>query len=295
MTVSASPAKPVGGSLAPKFRLPAISRFLGNKSNAVGLAILVPIIVLALTAPILPIADPLQPNITASLQGPSADHLFGTDKLGREIFSRTLAGLRVSLFVGFSAAAIAMVVGMTVGTIAGFMGKTVDTVVSAVVDVFLAFPSLLLAIGVVAIFGPGLTQVIAALAIADAPRAIRLQRSLALSLKSRTYIDAARMASAPTWWLLIRHVLPNTFAPMLVVASIYASNAILAEAALSFLGLGLVPPSPSLGNLVSEGRQYLQDAWWISTIPGLVIALVSIGLHLLSDGIREHLDPRLGI
>jgi peptide/nickel transport system permease protein len=295
MTVSASQAKPFGGSLAPRLRLPAIGRFLGNRSNAAGLAILLPIVILAFAAPVLPIADPLKPDILASLQAPSAQHPFGTDKLGREILSRTLAGLRVSLIVGFSAAGIAVAVGMTVGTIAGFMGKTVDTAVSAVVDVFLAFPSLLLAIGVVAVFGPGLPQVIAALAIGDAPRAIRLQRSLALSLKSRTYIDAARMASAPTWWLLVRHVLPNTFAPMLVVASIYASNAILAEAALSFLGLGLVPPNPSLGNLVSEGRQYLQDAWWISTIPGLVIAVVSIGLHLLSDGIREHLDPRLGI
>ncbi|MCC7365108.1 MAG: ABC transporter permease [Dehalococcoidia bacterium] len=184
---------------------------------------------------------------------------------------------------------------MLIGTISGFAGKTADTIISAIIDVFLAFPSLLLAIGVVAIFGPGLPQVIAALAIADTPRAIRLQRSLTLGLKSRTYMDAARMASAPTWWMLIRHVVPNTIAPMVVVASIYASNAILAEAALSFLGLGLVPPDPSLGNLVSEGRQYLQDAWWISTIPGLVIALVSISLHLFSDGIREHLDPRLGV
>lgn len=295
MTVSAPSARPVGSTVAPRLKLPAIGRFLGNRSNAAGLAILVPIVVLAFAAPVLPIRDPLAPDILASLDGPSAAHPFGTDKLGREVLSRTLAGLRVSLIVGFSAAAIAMVVGMTIGTMAGFMGKTVDTVISSVVDVFLAFPSLLLAIGVVAVFGPGLPQVIAALAIADSPRAIRLQRSLALSLKSRTYIDAARMASAPTWWLLVRHVLPNTIAPMLVVASIYASNAILAEAALSFLGLGLVPPNPSLGNLVSEGRQYLQDAWWISTIPGLVIALVSIGLHLLSDGIRESLDPRLGI
>lgn len=279
----------------PQLRLPGLGRFIGNKNNLAGAAILLPIVLLAATAPWLPIADPLEPDIVASLAAPSVEHPFGTDKLGRDIFSRTLAGLRVSLFVGFSAAGLALAGGMIIGTIAGFMGRTVDAVISAIVDVFLAFPSLLLAIGVVAIFGPGIPQVIAALAISDIPRAIRLQRSLTLGLKSRTYMDAARMASAPTSWILVKHILPNTVAPMVVVASIYASNAILAEATLSFLGLGLVPPDPSLGNLVSEGREYLQDAWWISTIPGLVIALVSVSLHLFSDGIREHLDPRLGV
>jgi peptide/nickel transport system permease protein len=159
--------------------------------------------------------------------------------------------------------------------------------------VLLSFPSLLLAIGVVAIFGPGLAQVIGALVIADLPRSARLQRSLTLGLKNRPFMDAARMVSAPTWWILLRHVIPNTLAPMAVVASIYASNAILAEAALSFLGLGLVPPAPSLGNLVSEGRQYLQEAWWISTVPGLMVAVVSVGLHLVADGLRQKLDPRL--
>lgn len=282
-------------SRMPGLRLPAFRKFFGNWNNLAGAAILLPIVALALTAPWLPIDDPLKPNLAASLDGPGASHFFGTDKLGRDVFSRTLSGLRVSLFVGFSAAFLALSGGMVIGTIAGFVGKTADTVISSIVDVFLAFPSLLLAIGVVAVFGPGLPQVIAALAISDVPRAIRLQRSLTLGLKFRTYMDAARMASAPTWWMLFRHVLPNTIAPMVVVGSIYASNAILAEAALSFLGLGLVPPDPSLGNLVAEGRQYLEDAWWISTIPGLVIALVSVSLHLFSDGIREQLDPRLGV
>lgn len=240
--------------------------FFGNKNNLIATLILAPIVILAFAAPWLPIADPFKPDGSVSLDGPSASHPFGTDKLGRDIFARTLSGLKVSLTVGFFAASIALTVGMVLGTVAGFMGKTVDTAISAVVDLFLAFPSLLLAIGFIAIFGAGMWQIIAAVALSDAPRAIRLQRSLALGLKSRTYIDAARMASAPTAWLLVRHVLPNTIAPMLVVASIYASNAILAEAALSFLGLGLVPPEPSLGNLVSEGRDYLREGWWISTI-----------------------------
>ncbi len=275
-------------------RLPfrGMKAFVGNRNNLLGLIILSPIVLLAAVAPWLPIPDPLAPDIRASLVGPSLEHPFGTDKLGRDIFSRTLSGLKVSLTVGFAAATIALTVGMVLGTIAGFMGKTVDMAVSAVVDLFLAFPSLLLAIGFIAVFGPGMWQVILAISLSDAPRAVRLQRSLALSLKSRTYIDAARMASAPTWWLLMKHVIPNTIAPMLVVASIYAANAILAEAALSFLGLGLVPPEPSLGNLVSEGREYLREAWWISTLPGVFIVIVSISLHLFSDGIRENLDPR---
>jgi peptide/nickel transport system permease protein len=270
----------------------ALRKFIGNRNNLIGALILAPIIVVAFTAQWLPISDPLQPSIIDSLQGPSLQHPFGTDKLGRDIFSRTISGLRVSLMVGFAAAGLALVSGLVLGTLAGFLGKQVDTAISAVVDLLLAFPSLLLAIGFVSIFGPGMWQIIGAIAISDAPRAIRLQRSLALSLKSRTYIVAARMASAPTWWLLIRHVVPNTIAPMIVVASIYASNAILAEAALSFIGLGFVPPEPSLGNLISDGQNYLREAWWISTFPGIAIVVVSIALHLFSDGIRENLDPR---
>lgn len=272
-----------------------LGQIAAHAGGLAGLLVLLPIVAVAISAPWLPIADPLRPDVSASLYPPSIAHPFGTDKLGRDMFSRTLDGLRASLLVGFAAATLATAGGLVIGTAAGFLGKTVDALVSAFVDVFLAFPSLLLAIGVVAVFGPGLPQVIAALTLADIPRAIRLQRALTLSLKARPFIDAARMASAPVAWILVRHVLPNTLAPMVVVASIYASNAILAEAALSFLGLGLVPPAPSLGNLVSDGRQYLQEAWWISTIPGLVIAVISVALHLLSDGLRQNLDPRLGL
>lgn len=269
-----------------------VGRFIRNKSNAAGVAILGPVLLLAMLAPVLPLPDPLETDIIASLEAPSLAHLFGTDKLGRDIFSRTLSGLQVSLVVGFASAAISMTVGVVVGTIAGTMGKTTDAIISALVDVFLAFPSLLLAIGVIAVFGSGLPQLIAALSISSMPGAVRLQRSMALGLRSRTFMDAARMANAPMWWLLVRHVVPNTVAPMVVVATIYAANAILAEAALSFLGLGIVPPAPSLGNLVADGRNYLQTAWWISTMPGIALALVAMSLHLFSDGIREQLDPQ---
>jgi peptide/nickel transport system permease protein len=142
------------------------------------------------------------------------------------------------------------------------------------------------------VFGAGVTQVIVAIAIADIPRAIRLQRSLALGIRGRSYVDAARMFSAPTWWIIVRHILPNTVAAMLVVASTYAANAILAEAALSFLGLGITPPTPSWGNIISDGRKYLQDGWWICAFPGMAIVLAAVSLHLLADGLRHTLDPR---
>jgi peptide/nickel transport system permease protein len=204
-----------------------------------------------------------------------------------------VAGARVSLVIGFSVAALSLLVGITIGMLSVFLGRGVDSAVMGVTDLFLSFPSLLLAIAFVAVFGAGVPQVIIAVALADIPRAIRLQRSLALGLQSRGYIDAARIMSAPTWWIVLRHVFPNSVAPMLVVASAYAANAILAEAALSFLGLGVVPPQASWGNIISDGRRYLQEAWWICTFPGISIIFAAIGLHLLSDGTRQSLDPRL--
>lgn len=277
-------------------RLPDLSgllRLVGHRRSLIGLAIVVPFVALALAAPLLPLADPLATEPSASLQAPSAAHPLGTDKLGRDLLSRILAGARTSLLVGFSVAAIAVSAGIVIGTISGFLGRFLDSAVMSVIDVFLSFPGLLLAIAMVAVFGAGLWQVILAVVISDIPRAVRLQRSLVLGLKSRPYIDAARMAHAPTWWLLVRHVVPNTVAPMLVVASIYAANAILVEASLSFLGLGIVPPEPSWGNIIREGQNYIERAWWVSTIPGIAILIVSIGLHLLADGVRETLDPSM--
>jgi peptide/nickel transport system permease protein len=273
--------------------LSGLRRLLGHQRSLLGLAIVLPFLVIAIAAPVLPLPDPLATNPQESLRAPSLEHPLGTDKIGRDQLSRIVAGARTSLLVGFAVGAIAVSTGIVLGTISGFMGRFVDSVVTSVVDVFLAFPGLLLAIAMVAVFGPGIWQVILAISISDIPRAIRLQRSLVLSLKSRPYIDAARMAHAPAWWLLARHVVPNTLAPMLVVGSIYAANAILVEASLSFLGLGITPPSPSWGNIIREGQQYLERAWWVSTFPGVAILIISIGLHLTADGVRERLDPSL--
>lgn len=283
-----APARPWREALAGIGR----SRLIANRKARLALIILVPILTLAALAPILPLQGPLETNLFASLKAPSLAHPFGTDKMGRDIFSRTLAGIKVSLVVGLSVAAIALAFGLVLGTLAGFFGGLVDRVVMTVVDIFLAFPSLLLAIGLVAILGTGLIPVILAISLADVPRFIRLQRSLVLSLRSRAFIDAARTVQASQTWMITRHIIPNTVAPMLVAASIAAANAILIEASLSFLGLGIMPPEPSLGNVIRDGQLYLEQAWWISTLPGVVILLIAVSLHFLSDGVRELLDPR---
>lgn len=263
-----------------------------NRKTRVALAILLPILALVALAPLLPLQAPLETNLRAMMQSPSLVHPFGTDRMGRDVLARTLEGVKVSLFVGFSVAAIALTMGMIMGTIAGFFGGVVDRMVMTVVDIFLAFPSLLLAIGLVAVVGTGIVPVILAIALADVPRFIRLQRSQVLTLRTRSFIDAARTVRASTGWMMSRHILPNSIAPMLVAASIAAANAILVEASLSFLGLGIMPPAPSLGNIIRDGQTYLENAWWISTLPGAVILLIAISLHFLSDGVRETLDPR---
>ncbi|WP_156252672.1 ABC transporter permease [Pseudactinotalea terrae] len=270
-----------------------VRSFFRNRNNVIACAIMVPLVSIALLSPWLPLGNLTQSNLLASLAPPSLEHPFGTDKLGRDILARTFAGLRISILVGLAAATISLLGGMIIGTLAATLGKRVDAAVSSLVDVLMAFPAVLMAIVIVAVFGPGPVQLIIALGIASMPAAIRLQRSLALSIVSSTYMDAARMANASAWWNVRRHMLPNSVAPMMVVASIYAAEAILAEAALSFLGLGVVPPTPSLGNIIADGQNYLREAWWISTIPGLTIVLLSLSLHFFSDGVREQLDPAL--
>jgi peptide/nickel transport system permease protein len=267
-------------------------RLLANRRIQLALAILGPILFLTVFRPLLPLPGPLETNLRAMTQPPSLEHVFGTDRMGRDLFSRTLAGVQISMFVGFAVACLALVVGLVMGTLSGFFGGVIDRVMMTVTDIFLAFPSLLLAIGLVSVMGTGMVPVVLAISLSDVPRFIRLQRSMVLGLRTRAYIDAARTVKASQFWLMTRHIVPNTIAPLLVAASIAAANAILVEAGLSFLGLGIMPPAPSLGNLIRDGQAYLEQAWWISTLPGAVILLIAIGLHFLSDGIRQVLDPR---
>jgi len=270
-----------------------LALFFSRPTNVVGAAILGVVIVLALLHPVLPLSDPFKIDIAMQRKPPSLSHPLGTDNLGRDLLSRILLGSRVSLSVAFAIVAISSIIGLVLGTISGYFGKTVDSLMMAVTDVLLAFPGLLLAIALVAVFGRGAPQLILAACVAAIPRKIRLQRASVLSIKERTYVDAARMAGASHFWIIVRHVLPNSVMPMIVVGTLSAANAILIEASLSFLGLGIVPPQPSWGNIISDGRLFLRDAWWISTFPGLAIVFTAVALSLLGDGIRDHLDPRL--
>ena len=272
--------------------------FRQNRGAVIGLAVFILLVLVAIFAPILAPHDPTQQYRDALLvppvwqEGGRAAFFFGTDAVGRDMLSRLIYGAQYSLFIGIVVVSIALVGGIVIGLVAGFFGGWVDTVIMRVMDVILAFPSLLLAIGLVSVMGTGMLPVVLAISLSDVPRFIRLQRSLVLGLRSRAYIDAARTVKASQMWLMTRHIIPNTLAPLLVAASIAAANAILVEAGLSFLGLGIMPPAPSLGNLIRDGQTYLEQAWWISTLPGAVILLIAISLHFLSDGIRQVLDPR---
>lgn len=281
--------RPMKPALAPASGL---GRLLANRKVQAALVILVPVLLLTLFRPLLPLPGPLETNLREMTRPPSLDHLFGTDRMGRDLVSRTLAGVQISMFVGFAVAMLALILGIVFGTLSGFFGGIIDRMVMTITDVFLAFPSLLLAIGLASVMGTGMIPVVLAISLSDVPRFIRLQRSLVLSLRTRAYIDAARTVKASQLWLMTRHIIPNTIAPLLVAASIAAANAILVEAGLSFLGLGIMPPAPSLGNIIRDGQTYLEQAWWISTLPGAVILLIAISLHFLSDGIRQVLDPR---
>jgi peptide/nickel transport system permease protein len=275
-----------------RLRLPFVSTMVKNKQCLWALVILLPILLLTVLTPVLPLYPPLESNVKESFNTPSVNHFFGTDKLGRDIFSRTLEGIKISLSVGLIVAILVVTGGLILGTISGYYGGRVDRITMSVVDILLAFPSLLLAIGMVATMGAGTVPVIMAITIGGLPSMIRLQRSMVLSLRTRPFLDAARSVSAGNRWLMVKHIIPNTLSQLLVAGSIAAANAILTEASLSFLGLGITPPTPSLGNIIHDGQLYLQKAWWISTMPGVVILAIAISLHLFSDGIRQILDPK---
>lgn len=266
-------------------------RLLANGRVRAGLAMTLPFVVLVVLFPLLPFPSPTASSITERFESPSFDHVFGTDTLGRDMLARTIAGGRISLLVGITVAVLSLTAGIVFGTLAGWFGGWVDSVTSGVTNIFLSFPGLLIGLLLVAAFGPGVWQVIAAVTIAFTPRATRLQRSSVLAIRSRTYMDAARQVAAPSWWILLRHVVPNTLSPMLVAGSIYTADAILIEATISFMGLGIVPPTPSWGSIIKDGQPFLREAWWITMVPAICLVIVAIGLHLIADGARQVIDP----
>jgi peptide/nickel transport system permease protein len=259
----------------------------------IGLGIVLGMSFTALFAPWLAPHDPAGLHLDALLMPPCMDFPLGTDALGRDVFSRLLYGARVSLWVGFVAVGIALCIGVTLGLVAGFFGGVIDELVMRAVDVMLCFPSFFLILAVIAFLEPSLGNIMVVIGLTSWMGVARLVRAESLSLRGREFVDAARLAGARAPRLLLRHILPNALAPVLVSATLGIAGAILIESALSFLGLGVQPPDPSWGNMLLEGKDVLEIAPWMSVYPGLAILLTVLGYNLLGESLRDILDPRL--
>src|SRR5438270_143617 len=271
----------------------AVARLRRNRAAVAGLIVILVLVFAAIFAPVVAPYDPYRVTLEGRLQPPGGAHLLGTDELGRDILSRLLYGARVSLWVGIVTVALAGAIGITSGVVAGYLGGYWDAVIMRLVDVFLAFPVIVLAIAIVAVRGPGLTNVLIALALVYWTSYARVARSVVLALREEEYTWAARTLGAGPTRIMVRHLLPNAVGPLIVLASLGMGNAILAEAALSFLGLGIQPPEASWGSMLNFGMQFLRDASFLSTTPGLAIFVTVLGFNLLGDGLRDALDPRL--
>jgi peptide/nickel transport system permease protein len=258
-----------------------------------GAAVMLLAITVALLAPVVAPYNPLKQNLNNTLARPDRTHLMGTDNVGRDVLSRVIFGTRVSLAAGFGSVVIAVLVGGLLGLLAGYAGGRVDNLVMRMMDAVLSFPPLVLALALGAVLGAGLTGVVIALGVVYTPTFARLMRGQVLSITAREYVDAARALGAPGWRIAWSHVLPNATAPIVVQASLSVAFAILAEASLSFLGLGIQPPAASWGSMINAGRGYLQQAPWIVFGPGAALFITVVGLNFVGDAVRDALDPRL--
>ncbi|MGN6551064.1 MAG: ABC transporter permease subunit [Pararhizobium sp.] len=273
--------------------------FSENKGAVAGLVIFGLLVLVAIFAPFLAPHDPNVQDTSALLKPPAWTptgdwtYLLGTDAVGRDILSRLIYGSRFSLFIGVIVVAIALLGGVTVGLIAGYVRGWLDTAIMRIMDVILAFPSLLLALVLVAILGPGLVNAMIAIAIVLQPHFVRLTRAAVIGEANREYVISARDAGASPFYLMTRTILPNCLAPVIVQAALSFSNAILDAAALGFLGMGAQPPTPEWGTMLAEAREFILKAWWAVTFPGLAILITVLAINLMGDGLRDALDPKL--
>ncbi|BDG42108.1 nickel transporter permease [Saccharococcus caldoxylosilyticus] len=268
-------------------------QFRKNKIALVGLGIVVFFILLAIFAPLLAPYDFKDQNLAERLQPPSSKHLFGTDDFGRDIFSRVIYGARISLWVGFFSVLGSAIAGSLLGIIAGYYGRWIDGIISRLFDIMLAFPSILLAIGIVAVLGPSLQNALIAIAVINIPNFGRLIRSRVLSIKQEEYIMAAKAIGMSDTRILFHHILPNSMAPIIVQGTLAIATAIIEAAALGFLGLGAQPPNPEWGKMLADSKDFLTQAPWTMIFPGLAIMLTVLGFNLMGDGLRDALDPRM--
>lgn len=278
-------------------RLPALHetwrRLKRNRGSVLGLVIVLLYVAVAFLAKPLAPYNPVDGDVLARLQAPSVRHLLGTDELGRDILSRLTYGARISLEIQVTAAALAMLIGVVWGLVAGYFGGWVDDLSMRVIDVLLTFPSILLAIAIVAVVGTGLVNIIVAVGIASVPQFARLVRGVVLDLRTTEFVEAARAIGETNLSIMFHYILPGTLAPVIVLTSLRMATVLLAAAGLNFLGLGVQPPTPEWGAMLSNARDYMFAAPHVTTSPGLAITLVVIGFNLLGDGMRDALDPRM--
>lgn len=298
MSVSASLQSNLPGSLAertPRSLLRDAGRRLFRSWNGrVGLLIIGLTLLIGVLAPVVNPYDPtVDSNLAEARFAPSFDHPFGTDRLGRDVFRRVVHGTRISLTIGFVVVFFTSVTGTVLGLVAGYFGKALDTVIMRVMDILLAFPSILLAIAIVAVRGPGVINTILAVAIVGVPGYARVMRSMVLSLRERDYVDAARMIGVSDSRIMFLHILPNSLSPLIVQMTLGVGGAILFAAALGFLGLGVQPPQPEWGAMISDGIPFLRQSPHLVFFPGMAIMLTVLGFNLLGDGLRDALDPQL--
>ncbi|MBM3470153.1 MAG: ABC transporter permease [Armatimonadetes bacterium] len=265
-----------------------------NRSGALGLIVVALVVGVAVLAPLITPYGPADSDLVKTLQPPSRAHWMGTDQLGRDLFTRILYGARVSLTIGLVTVGVSGVLGLVVGLISGYLGGLTDVVLMRLVDVQLSFPFILLALVVNAILGIGLQNIILTLIITGWVVYARLVRGEVLALKTLDYVEAARALGAQQMRIVLRHLLPNLWTPVIILSSLQVAQFIVAEAAISFLGFGVQPPMASWGNMLNEGKTYIYNAWWMTTFPGVALVLTALGVNLVGDWLRDTLDPRLG-
>jgi len=269
------------------------NRFLRNKMAVAGSVVVIILFVVSILSPWIAPHDPSAINLKKVLMAPSGKHIFGTDQLGRDIFSRMIWGSRIPLKVGFVATGISILIGAILGALAGYYGRWVDAIIMRFVDIMLCFPSFFLILAVIAILEPSIWNIMIVIGLTSWMGVTRLVRADFISLKERDFVQAAKIIGAGDFRIIFSHILPNAMASVLVAATLGVAGAILTESALSFLGIGVQPPTPSWGNILTAGKDNIDIAWWLSLYPGLAILITVLGYNLLGEGIRDSLDPRL--
>lgn len=280
-----------GQLLAPRRRL---RKLVQHRSFMIGLVIVLALLLAVIFGPMLLSTEPTAMRMRNRFKPPSFEMWFGADQFGRDVLTRVLHGARLSLFIGLSVALLSGLIGGIVGVSAGYF-RRLDSLLMRCMDALLAFPAILLAIGISAALGPQTISVIVALAVAYVPRTALITRASTLVIREMEYVEAARLSGASHLRMIFKHILPNCMGPLVVQLTFVFAYAILAEATLSFLGIGPPPPAPSWGNIIAEGRDFAVEAWWIMLFPGLAISLAALGMNLLGDGLRDVLDPRLKV